>query len=85
MRFLVGKKGSWDIFLNTKKELLIRAVKDPRKKDAYLLTFENKLTKKDAVNVLDICGEIFEKEKVKTDKDYVTLFEVKSNKVKRKN
>ena len=81
---MVVKKGSWDIFLNTKKELLIRAVKDPRKKDAYLLTFENKLAKKDAVNILDICGEIFEKEKVKTDKDYATLFEVKSNKMKRK-
>lgn len=82
---MTKKDGSWDIFLNTKKELLIRAVKDSRRKDAYLLTFESKLARKDAGNVLDICSEIFDKEKVKADKDYVTLFEVKSNKRKRKN
>ena len=76
------KNDSWNIFTNAKKEVLIRAVKDPHNKDGYLLTFESSLPKKDAGNVLDICNAIFNKEKISADKKYAVIFEVKQNKNK---
>ena len=59
---MAKKNGSWELFDKAKKDLRIRAIKDPRKKDAYILTFEDKLGKKDSRNVLDMCGEILGKE-----------------------
>ena len=77
----MAKKDSQEIFLDIKKSVLIRAVKDPRKKDSYLLTFESKLAKKDSENVLDICSQILGKENIRPTKDCSILFEVKANKV----
>lgn len=81
---MAKKNDSWELFDKAKKDLRIRAIKDPRKKDAYILTFEDKLSKKDSRNVLDMCGEILGKEKVTPNKEYEILFEVKANTRKRK-
>lgn len=81
---MAKKKESWEIFLNTKKDLVIRGTKDPRRKNAYLLTFESKLAKKDTANVLDICSQIIGKENVKSSKEFAVLFEVQGNKKQKK-